>query len=151
MKAPNKPLGRGGARPAQRPTRASDLSGIKRTRITNGACILPFVDGRSLLAKRYRDIADQLVADQGGGGLPEARLQLIRRFAGCCVLAEQLEAKLVIEEPIKTEEYSQLISFLVRVASRIGLDRIPRNVTPALRDYLDLRSQPEPEFGEAAE
>ena len=132
---------------AQRPTRWSDLTGKQRSRVTCGKCLLPLVDGRSLLALRYRDIVARLVVDQGGDDragddLPEARLQLIRRFAGCCVLAEQIEAKLVVEEPIKPEEYSQLISSLVRVASRIGLDRVPKNITPSLRQYLN---------GEAAE
>ena len=74
-----------------------------------------------------------------GGDLSESRLQLVRRFAGAAVLAEQIEALIVTEQPVRVEEYAQLISVLVRVAARIGLDRIPKNVTPSLRDYLEER------------
>ena len=47
-----------------------------------------------------------------------------------------MEALVVTEQPVDVTEYTQLISSLVRVASRIGLDRIPRNVTPSLKSYL---------------
>ena len=62
-----------------------------RSRISNGADILPDVDGRSAVARRYRDIAAQIIADMGGASqCAEARLQLIRRFAAAAVLAEQM-------------------------------------------------------------
>src|SRR6516164_3797124 len=64
-----------------------------RSRVSNGAEILPDVDGRSAVARRYRDITAQIVADMGGASqCAEARLQLIRRFAAAAVLAEQMEA-----------------------------------------------------------
>ena len=37
-----------------------------RSRITNGSKMLPDVDGRSTIARRYRDISSATVADQGG-------------------------------------------------------------------------------------
>ena len=37
-----------------------------RSRVSNGADILPDVDGRSAVARRYRDIAAQIIADMGG-------------------------------------------------------------------------------------
>ncbi len=39
-----------------------------RSRITNGSKMLPDVDGRSTVARRYRDISSAIVADQGSGG-----------------------------------------------------------------------------------
>src|SRR5271170_578037 len=60
-----------------------------RSRIPNGSKTLPDVDGRSTIARRYRDISSAIVADQGGiDACSESRLQLIRRFAAAC-LAEQ--------------------------------------------------------------
>jgi len=51
-------------------------SSRQRIRITNGRSPLPDVDGRSLLARRFRDIQNAIVADQGGPEhLSEARLQ----------------------------------------------------------------------------
>src|SRR3954462_12213178 len=93
-----------------------------RSRVSNGADVLPNVDGRSLIARRYRDIAAQLVADMGGmERCSEARLQLIRRFAAAAVLAEQMEANLANGVSIDTQEHANLSSTLVRIAQRIGI------------------------------
>ena len=74
-----------------------------RSRVSNGADILPDVDGRSAVARRYRDIAVQIIADMGGASqCAEARLQLIRRFAAAAVLAEQMEARLANPAPCST-------------------------------------------------
>ena len=70
----------------------------------------------------------------------EARLQLIRRFAALSVQAEAMEAQLANGADIDITEYSQLTSTLVRVVARLGINRIARNVTPALRDYLEERA-----------
>ena len=67
-------------------------------------------------------------------------MQLIRRFASGAVLAEELEARLARGEPVDIAEHALLSSTLVRLAQRIGLDRRAKNVTPALRDYLEERA-----------
>ena len=54
-----------------------------------------------------------------------SRKQLIRRFAAAAVLAEQLEAKLARGEEIDVNTHALLCSTLTRLASRIGLGRIP--------------------------
>ena len=77
-----------------------------RSRLSNGRDVLPDVDGRSILARRYRDIVAAVVFDQGGAGhLSEARLQLIRRFSAASVLAEQMEARIARGEQINIQEY----------------------------------------------
>jgi hypothetical protein len=64
-----------------------------RNRVSNHYDLLPNVDGRSLVARRYRDISNAILVDQGGlDQCSESRLQLIRRFAAAAVIAEQLEA-----------------------------------------------------------
>ena len=109
-----------------------------RSRVTNGADVLPDVDGRSAVARRFRDIATAIAIDQGGAdSLSEARLQLIRRFAASAVLAEQVEARLARGEEIDLAEHAQLCSNLVRLAQRIGLGRHAKTVTPTLREYLE--------------
>jgi hypothetical protein len=55
-------------------------------------------------------------------------LQLIRRFAAAAVLAEQMEARLANGEQIDIAEHATLSSTLVRLAQRIGIDRVPRDV-----------------------
>ena len=112
-----------------------------KSRVTNGADLLPDIDGRSVVARRYRDICSAIAADQGGADqLSEARLQLVRRFAAAAVLAEQMESRLVNGEQIDISEHALLASTLVRIAQRIGINRVARNVTPDLRDYITRRT-----------
>jgi hypothetical protein len=76
-----------------------------RSRITNGRDVLPNVDGRSIIARRFRDIVSAMVADQGGTDqCSESRIQLIRRFAAAAVLAEQMEAELARGKSIDIRE-----------------------------------------------
>jgi hypothetical protein len=108
-----------------------------RSRISNGHDVLPNVDGRSVIARRYRDIASAILVDQGGADrCSESRTQLIRRFAAAAVLAEQMESRLANGEQVDINEHATLSSTLVRLAARIGIDRIPRDVTPTLDEYL---------------
>jgi hypothetical protein len=109
-----------------------------RSRVTNGRDILPGIDGRSTVARRFHDIVTAILVDQGGiDRCAESRLQLIRRFAAAAVIAEQMEARLANGEEINITEHAQLASTLVRIAQRIGIDRRARNITPSLPDYLD--------------
>jgi hypothetical protein len=108
-----------------------------RSRLSNARDLLPNVDGRSLIARRYRDIVSAIASDQGGADrLSETRLQLIRRFAAAACLAEQLEARLARGEQIDIQEHCLIVSTMVRVAQRIGVDRVPRDVAPSLAEYL---------------
>jgi hypothetical protein len=113
-----------------------------RSRVSNGGDLLPGIDGRSATARRYRDIAAAIIADQGGlPQMSEARMQLARRFAAQAVMAEELEARLAMGEPIKTEEHALISSTLVRLASRLGIERRVRKIVPDLGDYLEGRAK----------
>jgi hypothetical protein len=96
------------------------------------------VEGCLVMARRYLAIVAALVDDQGGADcLSEVRLHLVRRFAACAVLAEQMEERLVCGEQINIAEYGSLSSTLVRIAQIIGVNnRITRDLTPTLADYL---------------
>jgi hypothetical protein len=108
-----------------------------RSRVTNGRDVLPGVDGRSTLARRFFDISSAILIDQGGADrCSEARVQLVRRFAAASVLAEEMEAKLANGESIDINEHALLCSSLVRLAHRIGINRAPRDVTPSVEDYV---------------
>jgi hypothetical protein len=132
MKSPSTSIGL-----ARRPPTA-------RSRVTNGADLLPGIDGRSALARRLYDVTCAIAADQGGTDrLSEARVQLIRRFAAASVLAEALEARLANGEQIDVAEHAHLSSTLVRIAQRIGIDRRAKNIVPDLHDYLEGRATTE--------
>ena len=114
--------------------------------MTNGRDLLPNTDGRTMLARRYRDIMAAIASDQGGvAHLSEARIQLVRRFVAASCMAEEMESKLVSGESINMQEHAMLCSTLVRLAQRIGIDRRARNVVPALSDYLGSTAEPQPE------
>jgi hypothetical protein len=119
-------------------TRSADSRVYARSRLSNGTLLLPNVDGRSPIARRYRDIATAIAADQAGASCSEARKQLIRRFAAAAVLAEQLEARLANGEQINISEHALLVSSMVRISRQIGVNRIAKDITPApdLRTYL---------------
>jgi hypothetical protein len=116
--------------------RAGSAKAQARSRISNGLDILPNVDGRSTIARRYRDISYAIVSDMGGADMcSESRLQLIRRFAAAAVIAEQMESRLARGEQISVERHCLLSSTLVRIAHRIGIERQARDVSPEMRLY----------------
>jgi hypothetical protein len=45
---------------------------------------------------------------------------------------------------VNLDEHAKLCSSLVRLGSRIGLDRIARDVTPTLSEYLARKRQLQP-------
>jgi len=114
----------------------------QRSRLTNNAGLLGGeADGRTAVARRFRDLVSQIVSDQGGADrLAEARLQLIRRFSAAAVIAETMEARLANGEEININEHATLCSVLVRLSTRIGINRTAREVVPTLAEYLKSRT-----------
>jgi hypothetical protein len=116
-----------------------------RSRVSNGKDWLAGVDQRSSIARRYRDLMAEAIADSGGlNECSQARLQLIRRLAALSVQLEALEAKLAEGAEIDITEYTVLTSTLVRVISRLGLERRSRgrDVTPpSVAEYLKHKQQ----------
>ena len=89
-----------------------------RSRLSNGTCgmVLPGIDQRSAIARRYRDVMCAIIADLGGESrLSEARLQLIRRFSALVVQAETMEAALVDGKPFDSSAHAHISSTLVRL------------------------------------
>ena len=118
--------------------RVNRMPSRQRSRVTNGSALLANTDGRSAIARRFRDLVDQITADQGGADrLAEARLQLIRRFSAAAVIAETMEARLANGEAININEHALLCSTLVRLSARIGINRTAREIVPTLRQYIE--------------
>jgi hypothetical protein len=106
--------------------------------------MLAFEDGRRRVVRRLKDIASAIAQDQGGADrCSEARLQLIRRFATACVLAEQVEAALARGEELDAERFALVVSTMCRLAGRVGIDRLPREIEP-LGSYLERKYAAEP-------
>ncbi len=114
-----------------------------RSRVTNNpAAFLQGVDGRSALARRFRDVLAELVSDMGGVEVTsEGERQLARRAATLSVMAEQTEAAWAAGDEVDTDTYVVITNALGRALGRIGLRRRARNVTPDLRSYLAAKAQ----------
>jgi hypothetical protein len=69
-----------------------------KSRVSNGKEILPNVDGRSIEARRYRDVIESLVRDAGGDP-SEAQTALIRRAAYLVVTLENMESAAMAGAP----------------------------------------------------
>jgi hypothetical protein len=115
-----------------------------RSRITGHTDLLPGLDGRSAGARRFRDLIGAFVSDQGGlDACSEIKVGLIRRLAAASVLAEQLEAKAMSGADVDVSVFCNLASTTVRIASRLGLERIARDIStpPGVADYVDYIEQ----------
>jgi hypothetical protein len=110
-----------------------------RSKITNHQDLLPGLDGRSSAARRFRDLVSAFVADMGGlDQCSEVKLGLLRRLAATTVCSELVEARLVNGgAPINVSELCALASTSLRLSSRLGLERVARDVSgPSLGDLL---------------
>jgi hypothetical protein len=113
-----------------------------RSKVTNHTNLLPDLDGRSALARRFRDLVSAYIADMGGiDNCSEVKIGLLRRLAAASVLAEAIEAKAMNGVDIDLSEFCNLASTTVRLSSRVGIERKPRDVTPSLHEYLDVERE----------
>jgi hypothetical protein len=117
-------------RPVSRPANGAAAPAL-RSRVTNHKDLLPGLDGRSASARRYRDLVNSYIADMGGSDrCSDIKLGLLRRLAAVTVQAEVLEAKMVNGEAIDVATLCVLASTTVRLSTRLGLERVARDVTP---------------------
>jgi hypothetical protein len=116
------------------------LSGTKaRSRITNGSELLPEIDGRSVWARRCRDLIALHVSDMGGEDhLSEAQRSIIRRAAVLTIELEQMEMRFAAGEasPRSLDTYQRLTNTLRRVLQTLGIERRAKDVTPSLEQYI---------------
>jgi hypothetical protein len=77
------------------------------------------------------------IADMGGlDQCSEIKLGLLRRLAATTVQSELLEARMINGESVSISELCTLASTSVRLSSRLGVERVPRDVGPSLGDIL---------------
>ena len=112
-----------------------------RSRISNGsATFLAGTDGRSALARRWRDIAAQLTTDIGGDP-SEAQSLIARRAATLGVWCEQCEAALAQGGTLDIVAFTTATNALRRLLADLGLERRARDVTPNLQAYLAAKAE----------
>ena len=95
------------------------------------------LDGRTKAAQRFDAVADAIAEDLGGEDrLSAIEKHLVEAFAGVSIHLGDLHARLLLGERINIVEHATAVSTMVRIASRIGVRRIARDVTPTLADIM---------------
>jgi hypothetical protein len=97
------------------------------------------VDGRSAIARRYRDLVAEHSSDLGGAEiLSEAQRQMIRRAASLACWCEAIECKLAEGADIDIGPYTTATNALRRVLVDLGLERRARDLTPTLAEFTHM-------------
>jgi hypothetical protein len=86
-------------------------------------------------AKAVRDIQSDL---GGRSELSRIEKELIQAFAGAATQLKYLNVQIALGDSsaLDLAGYSQAASTMLRIGSRLGLKRVPKDVTPTLADYL---------------
>lgn len=101
---------------------------------------LDHLDGRTLAARRAKDLVQGLESDLGGGDdLTVAVKQLVQRAAVLGAIIEHQEAMWLAGLRLDVNEHLAAINAQRRVLATVGLERRARNVT-TLSDVLGRRS-----------
>ena len=99
------------------------------------------LDGRTKARKQFDAIAEGIATDLGGEDrLSTVQKHLVEAFAGAAVHAHDLNARLLLGEDVDITAHASAISTMVRIASRIGVHRVTREV-PDLRKYLEATAR----------
>jgi hypothetical protein len=89
------------------------------------------LDGRTNAAKLFDRLVSEIESDLGGhAALSTIQRQLVEAFVGATITLHNLNAQLALGQPIDLAEHAQAISAMVRVASRLGLQRRARGFGP---------------------
>ena len=111
------------------------VSLFNRSKVTNGSRLLEGIDGRSPIARRFRDLVSSFAHDLGGMvQLSEADRALVKQAASLTVLSEQLQAAIVRGEPVDPDSLIRLTNTARRTLA--GIRRKEQPKPPALGDYL---------------
>jgi hypothetical protein len=92
-----------------------------RSAVSNGTKLfcVDGLDGRSQVARRFRDLVEVMTLDLGGADrLSEGQKQLIRRAATLAIMSESVEADLCRNMAFDADQYGQLCDRLGRCLQR---------------------------------
>lgn len=113
-----------------------------RTKVANGVTLFlgSSLDGRSLPARRFREVVYSIGSDLGGfDSLSEFQKQLTRRSAALSVMCELDECKLARGEEIDAGRFGSMTNTLNRLAQTLGVTRAVIDATPTLEAYLKAK------------
>ena len=117
-----------------------------RCRVSNGSALLVDVDGRSVWARRMRDLIEAHIGDLGGvEACSHAERSIVRRVAAITVELEAMESEFATTEgateAARLDLYQRTANSLRRLLEAVGLERRSRDITPPLRSYIEGSAQ----------
>jgi len=87
------------------------------------------LDGRTKVRQQFDAIAAGIAQDLGGEDqLSTIQRHLVEAFAGTATVLNHLNAQCLLGEPLDISDYAQTVSTLVRLASRLGVERLPHEI-----------------------
>jgi hypothetical protein len=101
-------------------------------------------DGRSALARRYKDLLGEMIRDIGGDPTA-AQAAIARRAATLCVWCETAEATMAAGDEIDIGTFATTANAMRRLLVDLGLERKARDISPTLASYIALKSTQEPQ------
>jgi hypothetical protein len=123
----------------RKPTKSTalpPLSPFFRSRAGNDIGQLSGVDGRSMIARRYKELCIDL-SDHLGGDPTSTEIALLRRCAALQAWCEKAESDFANTGDIEIQQYTSATNTLRRLVNDLGLQRVTRDVTLDLSDYLE--------------
>jgi hypothetical protein len=108
------------------------------------------LDRRTKAAQRAFDLHDRLVAERGGAeSMSVLRYSMTRSVAVLSAMVEDMQVKWLRGERVEPAAIATLLNARRREAEIVGIDPLPKDVTPDLKTYLDARSEPPGEADDA--
>jgi hypothetical protein len=109
------------------------------------------LDGRTVAARQFDHIAASISQDLGGADrLSTIQKHLVEAFAGCAVHVHDLNARMLLGEKVDLAEHAQAVTTLVRVASRLPIGRVAKQI-PSMAEYLRSLPHEEPQHADEVE
>jgi hypothetical protein len=110
-----------------------------RSAMSNGSKFLANVDGRSLWARRCRDLYAAFVTDAGGADVvSEARSAIMRRAAVLACELERRESAFALAggvDPAELDLFAKTSAVLSRLLEKVGLERTAKDITPTPAEF----------------
>jgi hypothetical protein len=95
------------------------------------------VDRRTVAYRKCAELIDRVEKDLGGvRQLSTAQQQLVRHAALTATMLEHLGSAWLAGEPIDPTTFSTLVNAARRGFEAVGLQRVPREVTPPVAQYV---------------
>ena len=116
------------------------MSGQPKTRLLT----LDSLDQRTIAAKQVRDTISAIESDQGGrDNMSTARLRVAETAALTTAMVNDMSARWIAGEEIDLGLFCTLGNAQRRLFETLGFDRVLKNVTPSVSEYLAQKTSTE--------